>query len=190
MASVDIGAPAASKEAAMRFMLMMHVGHDDGREVLEWSQTDIANMIEFQRSFDRELEENGEMVFNAGLAWPDQARIVRHADGMSFQQRSRVIGTIQLHALDPWWQFAQGQGTHLLPVGTHFAGEPSCHVVQRRNCQWAGQFTTGTAHYSLAQCMGMGHAQCCGASGGVLNVALVASSFRVLVAQANELDVL
>jgi hypothetical protein len=81
MASVDIGAPAASKEVAMRFMLMMHVGHDDGREVLEWSQTDIANMIEFQRSFDRELEENGEMVFNAGLAWPDQARIVRHADG-------------------------------------------------------------------------------------------------------------
>ena len=65
----------------MRFMLMMHVGQDDGREVLEWAQEDIAKMIEFQRAFDRELEENGEMVFNAGLAWPDQARIVTYADG-------------------------------------------------------------------------------------------------------------
>ncbi|WP_028785223.1 YciI family protein [Terracoccus sp. 273MFTsu3.1] len=65
----------------MRFMLMMHVGQDDGREVLEWAQEDIAAMIEFQRAFDRELEENGEMVFNAGLAWPDQARIVTYTDG-------------------------------------------------------------------------------------------------------------
>ena len=38
-------------------------------------------MIAFQRAFDRELEENGEMVFNAGLAWPDQARIVRYDQG-------------------------------------------------------------------------------------------------------------
>ena len=65
----------------MRFMLMMHVGQDDGREVLEWDQADIANMVEFQRAFDRELEENGEMVFNAGLAWPDQARVVTHTGG-------------------------------------------------------------------------------------------------------------
>ena len=60
----------------MRYMLMMHVGHDDGREVLQWAPQDVKNMIEFQHTFDRELEENGEMVFNAGLSWPDQARIV------------------------------------------------------------------------------------------------------------------
>ena len=66
----------------MKFMLMMHVGRDDGREVLDWAPQDIENMIEFQRAFDRELEENGEMVFNAGLSWPDEARIVRF-DGES-----------------------------------------------------------------------------------------------------------
>ena len=38
-------------------------------------------MIEFQHAFDSELEENGEMVFNAGLSWPDQARIVRSNGG-------------------------------------------------------------------------------------------------------------
>ena len=65
----------------MRYMLMMHVGHDDGREVLNWAPQDIKNMIEFQHAFDRELEENGEMVFNAGLSWPDEARIVRYDGG-------------------------------------------------------------------------------------------------------------
>ncbi len=65
----------------MRYMLMMHVGQENGSEVQNWSPEDIANMIQFQRAFDRELEENGEMVFNAGLAWPDQARIVRFDDG-------------------------------------------------------------------------------------------------------------
>ena len=65
----------------MKYMLMMHVGRDDGSEVLNWSPQDIKHMIDWQQAFDRELEENGEMVFNAGLAWPDQARIVRYDDG-------------------------------------------------------------------------------------------------------------
>ena len=65
----------------MKYMLMMHVGHDDGKDVLQWSPEDIRNMIGFQRAFDRELEDSGEMVFNAGLSWPDEARIVRYDDG-------------------------------------------------------------------------------------------------------------
>ena len=65
----------------MKYMLMMHVGHDDGNEVLNWAPQDIKNLIEFPLTFDRELEENGEMVFNAGLSWPYQARIVRYDGG-------------------------------------------------------------------------------------------------------------
>lgn len=65
----------------MKYMLMMHVAHDEGNEVLNWAPQDIKNMIEFEHAFDRELEENGEMVFNAGLSWPDQARIVRYDGG-------------------------------------------------------------------------------------------------------------
>lgn len=61
---------------------MMHMGRDDGKEVLSWAPQDLTNMIEFQHAFDRELEENGEMVFNAGLSWPDQARIVRDDGGV------------------------------------------------------------------------------------------------------------
>ena len=60
---------------------MMHVGRDDGSEVLDWSPQDVKNMIDFQRAFDRELVDSGEMVFNAGLSWPDEARIVRYDQG-------------------------------------------------------------------------------------------------------------
>ena len=50
------------------------------KRVLDWAPQDIKNMIEFQHAFDRELQQNGEMVFNAGLSWPEQARIVRYED--------------------------------------------------------------------------------------------------------------
>ena len=65
----------------MKYMLMMHVGRDDGSDVMNWAPQDLKNMIEFQHAFDRELERNGEMVFNAGLSWPEEARIVRSAGG-------------------------------------------------------------------------------------------------------------
>jgi hypothetical protein len=64
----------------MKYMLMMHVGKDGGNDA-SWSPEDLTAMIDFQRAFDAELEENGEMVYNAGLGWPDQARIVRDDDG-------------------------------------------------------------------------------------------------------------
>jgi hypothetical protein len=64
----------------MKFMVMMHVGRDGAADA-EWAPEDVKGMIEFQRAFDAELEDNGEMVFNAGLGWPDQARIVRNVDG-------------------------------------------------------------------------------------------------------------
>jgi hypothetical protein len=59
-------------------MLAMHVPHSDGSEMASWTPQDVTTMIEFQRAFDQELEDAGEMVFNAGLSWPDQARIVRY----------------------------------------------------------------------------------------------------------------
>jgi hypothetical protein len=62
-------------------MLMMHVRREDGAEAMEWAPQDVKNMIEFQQAFDAELEQSGEMVFNAGLGWPDQARIVRLGEG-------------------------------------------------------------------------------------------------------------
>jgi hypothetical protein len=64
----------------MKYMLMMHTGQDMNEGMLSWSPEDVKNHIEFQRRLDQDLLESGELVFNEGLAFPDQARIVR-SDG-------------------------------------------------------------------------------------------------------------
>jgi hypothetical protein len=64
----------------MKYMLMMHTGPSSDEGILSWSPQDVKRHIEFQHDFDRELREAGEMVFNEGLTFPDQARIVR-SDG-------------------------------------------------------------------------------------------------------------
>ncbi|MBF4996414.1 hypothetical protein IRT45_04485 [Nocardia sp. BSTN01] len=50
--------------------------------ISEWPPEDIAAHIEFQRALGAALRESGELVDAQGLAFPDQARIVR-ADGRS-----------------------------------------------------------------------------------------------------------
>ncbi len=64
----------------MKYMLMMHTPRDLSGGIVDWAPEDVKNHIEFQHRFDKELKEAGEMVFNEGLTFPDQARIVR-ADG-------------------------------------------------------------------------------------------------------------
>ena len=94
-------------------MLMMHVALDD-EDVLAWDPQDIKNSIEFQRAFDRELQENGETVFNAGLSWPDQARIVRYdqsggsaiTDGPFPQGKQFLIGFWVVDCVSPERAFA------------------------------------------------------------------------------------
>ena len=64
----------------MKYMLMMHTPADITGGIVNWPAADLKNHIEFQHAFDQELLEAGELVFNAGLSFPDQARIVR-SDG-------------------------------------------------------------------------------------------------------------
>jgi hypothetical protein len=61
----------------MKYMLMMHTGRDTTGGIVDWAPEDIKRHIEFQHTFDKELRDSGEMVFNEGLTFPDQARIVR-----------------------------------------------------------------------------------------------------------------
>jgi hypothetical protein len=65
----------------MKYMLMMHTPADVTGGIMDWAPEDIKRHIEFQHTFDRELVESGEMVFNEGLTFPDQARIVRSDGG-------------------------------------------------------------------------------------------------------------
>jgi hypothetical protein len=63
----------------MKYMLMMFGSAGEMMDVQqpEW----IREMIGFMMKLDDELRENGEMVFNAGLADGSAAKLV-HADGL------------------------------------------------------------------------------------------------------------
>jgi hypothetical protein len=61
----------------MKYMLMMHTPRETSGGITSWSPEDIKRHIEFQHSFDQELTDAGEMVFNEGLTFPDEALIVR-----------------------------------------------------------------------------------------------------------------
>jgi len=61
----------------MKYILMMG-GTKAGFETLTtWPKQDIQAHIGFMKSFNKELNESGELVAAEGLAWPDQAKLVR-----------------------------------------------------------------------------------------------------------------
>ena len=62
----------------MKFMLMMNAPRGTGDwAVMNWSQEDLKAHIRFMRTFNKELEEAGELVGGEGLAAPAQAKVVR-----------------------------------------------------------------------------------------------------------------
>jgi hypothetical protein len=66
----------------MKYILMMNTMRA-GHGVPDWPKKDIQGMIAFMKNFDRELRDSGELVSAEGLAFPDQAKLVRAGkDGM------------------------------------------------------------------------------------------------------------
>lgn len=64
----------------MKFMLMMGMKKGQEKEpngIMSWPKQDIQAHIAFMRAFDKELRASGEPVSAGGLAWPEQARLVR-----------------------------------------------------------------------------------------------------------------
>jgi hypothetical protein len=60
----------------MKYILMMNT-LKAGHGVPNWPKTDLQAHIAFMMSFNEELRESGELVSAEGLAFPDQARLVR-----------------------------------------------------------------------------------------------------------------
>src|SRR5260370_38702038 len=66
----------------MKYILMMNTMRA-GAGVTGWPKKDLQAHIAFMRSFGKELRESGELVSAEGLAFPDQAKLVRAGkDGM------------------------------------------------------------------------------------------------------------
>ncbi len=66
----------------MKYILMMNTMRV-GKGVPAWPKKDFQAHIAFMRSLNREIRESGELVAAEGLAFPDQAKLVRAGeDGM------------------------------------------------------------------------------------------------------------
>ena len=61
----------------MKYILMMTGTKADFDWIATWSKQDLAAHFAFMRAFNKELRDSGTFVAAEGLAFPDQARIVR-----------------------------------------------------------------------------------------------------------------
>lgn len=61
----------------MRYILMMHGNRAAWDDYTKWPKADLQRNMEFMRSFSRTLKDSGVFVATDGLAWPDEAKMVR-----------------------------------------------------------------------------------------------------------------
>ncbi|MDQ1472686.1 MAG: hypothetical protein QOJ99_4166 [Bryobacterales bacterium] len=61
----------------MKFILMMNTMKATGNSIGNWPKEDIQAHIAFMIGFSKELSASGVLVSSEGLAWPDQAKVVR-----------------------------------------------------------------------------------------------------------------
>jgi len=68
----------------MKYMMLMQFSAQDGpaaQPITEWAGDEVKAHIAFMIEFNEELSAAGEFVTGEGLAFPDQAKIVRATDG-------------------------------------------------------------------------------------------------------------
>src|ERR1700732_4062026 len=66
----------------MKYMLMMSGTKANFDWFVKWSKQDLQAHIAFMHAFNKELKDAGALVAAEGLAFPDQAKIVRaRSDG-------------------------------------------------------------------------------------------------------------
>ena len=60
----------------MKYMLLMSATKDVFEWFSKWPKEDLQKNFAFMRDFNKELKDSGVLVATAGLAWPDQAKMV------------------------------------------------------------------------------------------------------------------
>jgi hypothetical protein len=86
----------------MKFILMMGMKTDEqsmSKGIMTWPQSDIKAHMQFMVNLNRELKEAGQLISAEGLAWPDQAKLVRAdangaplTDGVFPESKEFLIG--------------------------------------------------------------------------------------------------
>jgi hypothetical protein len=63
----------------MKYILMMSGTKADFDSFAKWSKEDLQANVAFMRAFNKELHDSGVLVATEGLAFPNQAKLVRAA---------------------------------------------------------------------------------------------------------------
>src|ERR1022692_805151 len=61
----------------MKYILMMTGTKAECDSWFKWSKKDLQASVAFMRAFSKELKDSGTFVASEGLAFPDQAKVVR-----------------------------------------------------------------------------------------------------------------
>ena len=61
----------------MKYILMMNTTMRAGEEVPVWPKADLQSHVAFMASLTKDLNERGELVAAEGLAFPNEAKLVR-----------------------------------------------------------------------------------------------------------------
>lgn len=66
-----------SRETNMKYMLMMNTPEGGPYKIMSWPKPALEAHMAFMRALNAKLRDAGELVEGAGLAGPDQAKLVR-----------------------------------------------------------------------------------------------------------------
>jgi hypothetical protein len=61
----------------MKYILMMNATKANYDAYAKWTKEDLQRNVAFMRAFSKELRDSGVFVATEGLAWPNEAKIVR-----------------------------------------------------------------------------------------------------------------
>lgn len=61
----------------MKYMLMMNTMKADTTGLKGWSQNDVKAMVGYMIDLDKALRASGELVYEEGLTFPNEAKLVR-----------------------------------------------------------------------------------------------------------------
>jgi hypothetical protein len=111
----------------MKYMLLISFKKEVFDWYSKWPKEDLQKNIAFMRAFNQELKESGALVATAGLAWPDQAKMVQAAtdgtpvtDGVFPESKEFLAGywIVDVENSDEAYKIAARASMAPAPAGT------------------------------------------------------------------------
>lgn len=111
----------------MKYMLMMNATKDVFDWFSKWPKEDLQANFAFMRDFNKQLKDEGVLVATEGLAWPDQAVIVRAApdgtpitDGVFPESKEFLAGywIVDVESAEEAYKIAARASLAPAPAGT------------------------------------------------------------------------